>query len=984
MAAACVHAERLPVRKYTVADGLPANRIQKIKRDSRGFLWFATSEGLSRFDGYQFTNYTISDGLPNSHATDFLETRGGAYWVATANGLSRFYPTAPERAKFVAYRPHGMETAFYVRALLEDRNGAIWCGSERGLYRLNQNSELEAVDIGRGSSVRALLEDRRGAVWIGTEAGLCKRLPDGKTEWHTVNRGLPGNWVRALVEDRSGQLWVGTGNGLLRFGVFPGLYTTGGGLAHSEVESLLESSDGRLWVGTLMGLSVEANPQRRSYRPYTPTQGLTDSEISGLAEDLHGNLWIGTQGNGALQVVQDGFVSYTSQDGLASNRINSIIEDQAGDLYAITASGFLGISQYNGRGFSPVRPASWIKDKDWGWGTSQITLRDHNGEWWVHSFKGLVRFPKVNRLEDLSRTPPKAIYTTRNGLASNHILRLFEDSRGDLWIGATDPSALMRWDRASGVFHSYSHADGLPASFPDGSIGVPESFCEDRQGQVWIGFNPSGLARYSGKRLTFFSPAGGLPDGKILALHAARSGAIWIGSTRGGMARLDDPTANNPKFLRYTAEQGLSSNLVQCLTEDRWGRIYACTGRGVDRLEPGTGRFIHYGEADGLPAEPPESALCDRRGSLWFGTYGGLARLEPKEDRPVPPPSPFIRQLRIAEVRYPLSDLGETGVSGLTLSPGQNNLAIDFASLRFAYGDSLRYRYRLEGADRAWSELTDQRTVHYASLSPGTYRFLVEAVNAQGLTSPHPASIDFTIRPPIWQRWWFLASVAFVAACSSYALYRNRVAHLIALERVRTRLAADLHDEIGSGLAEIAILSEVAKPYAGAEGGALLAKMADRARSLRESMSDIVWAVDPRKDQLQDLLRRIRQTAFNLLESDGLRVALQAPPDDEIEKIGLGPDRRRQILLIFKEALTNIIRHAGAAEVKIEIRLKADTLELAIRDDGRGFDPATPGSGQGLSSLKRRAAGMGARLSVQSAPGMGTAIQLDVPLAGRR
>ena len=325
-----------------------------------------------------------------------------------------------------------------------------------------------------------------------------------------------------------------------------------------------------------------------------------------------------------------------------------------------------------------------------------------------------------------------------------------------------------------------------------------------------------------------------------------------------------------------------------------------------------------------------------------------------------------------------MSVLGESSITGLKLPAAQNNLRIEFASLHFASGEVLRYQYRLEGADADWSPPTDQRTVNYSSLSPGSYRFVVRAVNGEGLASPKDATIGFVILPPVWRRAWFIGLMMSALAAMLYAGHRYRVQQLLHLERIRTRLASDLHDDIGSGLAEIAILTDVAEVQPVAGGGELLRRAGDRARQLREAMSDIVWSVDPQHGNLIDLIGRVRQTVFSLMESNGTRVTFEAPVDPGA--VGLAPDRARHFLLITKEALTNVLRHADASEVSVILRLEHRTLSLEVRDDGCGFDPAETHAGMGLRNLRRRAAESGGELSVDSSPCRGTTVIFRLPV----
>jgi ligand-binding sensor domain-containing protein len=832
-----VSAAQLPVKTYTTADGLPRDNINCIVQDARGFLWFCTSEGLSRFDGYTFTNYGTEHGLPNRAVNSLLVSRRGIYWAGTGAGLFRLDPNSTPPQKFETVHFGSSEHARMVMSLAEDRSGTLWVGTYGGLYRLEAGkTALELVETGIPKRydgayvVQALLVDRRGTLWIVGE-GLYRRTPDGRT---TAWPGhLSGGPVLAICEDRQGRIWVGDNSALyrLKFNAGPndptvvGKYNKlKGGLPANRIVALLETSDGQFWAGGFGGLG-EYVPAADTFESYTMTEGLSDRIVTALAEDNEGNLWLGTDVGGVMKIARRGFTSYTQADGLGGTFIASIFVDQAGELCVVNSSGGKwSIDSFNGKRFNSSFPN--YAHTYFGWGWNQHAFQDHEGEWWVPTGQGLYRFGKASRAEQLAGRTPKAVYTTRDGLPGNDIFRLFEDSRGDIWIAnAGRPlERLTRWERATGSFRVYSAADGLP------QLQHPATaFAEDRSGQLWIGFYNGELARFRNGHFTLYSEADGLPAGQIQALHLDHTGRLWIASNHsvmttliptrgptgtsdhGGLGRIDNPREAKPRVVVYTTAEGLSNNSVLCLTEDRWGRIYAGTGQGVDRLDPSTGRIKHYTTADGLARGDTRVAARDRYGALWFGSLLGLSRLVPEPDRPVLPPPILVTGLQVRGVSRPLAEFGESTVSGLVLQPNQNQLRIEFVGLGFEPGERLRYQYRLEGADRDWSPPGEQRAITYASLRPGSYTFQVRALNVEGAVSPQPASVTFTVLAPVWQRWWFLSAAGIAASLLIYALYRYRLAQLLAVERIRTRIAIDLHDDIGSSLSQVAILSEVVR-----------------------------------------------------------------------------------------------------------------------------------------------------------------------------
>jgi signal transduction histidine kinase len=497
------------------------------------------------------------------------------------------------------------------------------------------------------------------------------------------------------------------------------------------------------------------------------------------------------------------------------------------------------------------------------------------------------------------------------------------------------------------------------------------------------------LVRRRDGRFERFTSADGVPNAAISSLFLDHAKRLWAASSESGLIRIDDPTAERPRFTVYTRAEGLSSNEVWCITEDRFHRIYAGTGRGLDRLDPATRRIEHFTQADGLAGGIVTAAHRDRQGRLWFVTSQGVSRFDPLPAREPSAPAIMISGLRVAGIAQSVSELGETTIRLLKLSSGQNNLSVDFFALNFGVGEVLKYQYRLEGADAGWSQPTQERTVNFASLAPGDYRLLARAVSSNGLTSQTPASVSFTILRPVWQRWWFLALAALGLGLTALAFYRSRVKRIVEHERMRTRIATDLHDDIGSSLSQIAILSEVSRRRVGPEQngvGESLAQIANTSRDLVDTMSDIVWAINPRRDRLSDLVQRMREFAGDVFTAREIEFSFRAPSDGQ--EVRLDADVRRQLYLIFKEAVNNAARHAQCAEAEIEFEVAQDRLLLRVRDNGRGFDPngdaSTGRNVNGLASMRERARAIGGKIEITSQPNLGTAIKLDLPLSPSR
>lgn len=1036
LAAAPAGAERLPVRSYATADGLAHDRVEQIFRDSRGFMWFCTMDGLSRFDGYEFKNYGTGEGLTSSRTSDIAETRDGSYWVATYDGVGRF-DTAPRArpngaggsAFFTHYAVGDSPSSNRVNDLYVDASGRLWAGTAAGLFVYFADGgagEFRRVELNAGGRPDEMLEvndiarDAEGSLWIATEHGLVRRTAEGRATRYDAPAEKSEGGLWAVLTDDRGRVWAGGGAGLLVFkpsesyGLDAGRrldaglpevagewrrLTAADGLGVDDVRSLFRSHDGHVWVGTRGGGLSEIDESGR-VRSFGAANGLSEVVLA-LSEDCEGHIWAGTPADGALKLSRRGLTSYGEADGLGSTEVVSIFEGGAGEVYVVTSG--LYVNRYDGGRFVAVRPRlpprllGPVKHLD-------PVIRDHAGDWWAATAEGVFRFPAVNRLEELARTPPVKVYTRSEGLADSNVNRIYEDARGDIWLGSyTPPLVLTRWERSTDTFHVYSAADGIPEQ------NFANAFASDADGTLWVGLHNGGVMRYRGGRFESFGAEAGIPGGIVLGLYADRARRLWVGTSGGGAARLDDTTSGRPRFVTVTKGDGLSSNMMRAFAEGGAGEFYVGTARGVDRF--GAGRVVHFTTDDGLPTGEVTAALRDSRGSLWFGTRGGLARLDPPApEQPLEAPPVFVSAVRVAGVAQPVPEVGAAEVGGLALDYAQRQLQVEFVGPGFGAGGRLRYQYMLEGLDREWGAPTEQRSVSYAHLAPGSYRFLVRAVTADGAAGGHAAVVAFRVVPPVWMRWWFVSLVALCLAALALAWWRLRRARraereraeaelrrakeerLAELERVRKRIATDLHDDIGSSLTQIAVLSEVARATAGA-GSEQLAQITAVSNELVESMSDIVWAINPKKDRLSDLTQRMRRFASDVFTARGVRFHFEAPPVSAADgDVRLGADLRREVFLIFKESVNNAVKHSGAARAEVEFRLEGGELLLRVTDDGRGFDATvaersgeyerTVGGrgGNGLRSLYKRAHELGGTYEVCSAPGAGTTVSLRVPL----
>jgi signal transduction histidine kinase/ligand-binding sensor domain-containing protein len=975
-----VCAEQLPVQTFTVSQGLLPGAVWHITEDRSGFLWFSTSAGLSRFDGFTFRNYGPADGLPSHTVCCFLERSNGERWVGTSHGICRYQPEQQAPARFACYSNPSGDSGSRINALLDGVGNQFWLNADDGIYRVQETQNGLSFELVLSTNqcpdIRSAIAASDGSLWAVIDGGVCRRLPSGKIERYGIS-GEP----TVILEVAGGELWIGTrlsGVLILKLSESSGKYEISRSLAHKnglaadDVTSLARTTSGQVWIGTREGLSLWDG---HSLRSYTRNNGLTNSYICYLYVSREGDLWAGTEGD-VMHIRHDGLVTLDDRDGLVFLR--SLLLTRSGEVVALDDQhkGRIRFNLWDGSRFHSFEPAYPSSIKDFGWGATHIAVEDHLGDWWIATSQGLLRFHKPVHLPDLATMAPVARYSTLDGLPTDNIYSIYEDGHGDLWIGCMPPGrqGMARWNRTQNRIESFEHSPELSPS------SVPSSFLDDDRGNLWIGFYGGGVVRYRYGHFSALGPDGG-PKGIVDALYQDSQGRLWGSSTGAGIFEIKDFNSNHPSYsiFRTAADVGSGASYLYLLESSSNGdKLYAgVTGVGVIEIDKNSGSARMFTRADGLAGEYLQAILRDPAGNLWFGMTQGLSIYRPSFSHPEPVPPVWIAGVSTGDEKKLVSDVGDLTVKAGEISPAQNRIEIQVGSVSLR--SPVRFQYRLEGASGGWSQPQEDRTFRFPNVRPGSYRFVVRALNRNNLPSSQTASVVFTILPPIWQRWWFETLAAIALLLLAYSAYRLRVRQLLAVERMRTRIASDLHDDIGAGLSQIAIHSEVLRQDSRGRPSASTQKLetiASTARALTASMSDIVWAINPRRDHLEDLVSRMRAFALDVCSAQGIELTFEAPEG------GMNPllatDARREILLIFKEAVNNAVRHSRATQLTIHLAMKHGSLLLSIHDNGSGFDPSGANSGHGVWSMKERAARIGAQLDITSTSREGTCIELEL------
>jgi signal transduction histidine kinase/streptogramin lyase len=715
-------------------------------------------------------------------------------------------------------------------------------------------------------------------------------------------------------------------------------------------------------------------------------------EIRSITEDREGNIWVGTSGAGLDRLSPRALQLYGTENGLPFEAVQSVCEDADSNLWVVAQNGFLARQS----------DKNWLlanTNINWPGGQASCVTADGAGNVWIGTANsGLYQWDGDKYLS-IRKT---------NGLVSDKVWTLMADSIGNLWISLSSPTCVERL--RAGKFQKFD--------LPPGSH-VVRAMVEDAAHAVWMGTEDGRLLKVEGDVLRDETPRALTRLVPIRCLQATADGSLWIGYAGAGVGCLKDG-----RYGQVGAEQGLSDDFISQIVPDDFGRLWFAGNKGIfeaqeqelEKIVQGQSAHVQpviFGKNEGLPSLQANfgygpSSLRTRDGRICFSMLTGLAVVAPANVS-VNPISPPVLIERVSVDGQRLSFPGYNQLLGdelitsnrfrasrnLEIPPRHRELKISFAALTFTAPQNIRLRYQLEGYDQQPVETTE-RSVTYAQISPGRYRFHVTACNNSGVWNETGATLDFIVDPFFWQTWWFRAGtfLAFAAATIAIIYYVSvrrlhrklwRLEQESAVEKDRARIARDLHDDLGAHLSQIAMLSELAqtdmeKP---AQARKHIDQIFRNARLLTRSLDEIVWAVNPKNDTLDRFVGHVCQFAPEFLRAADIRCRLDMPMD--LPAIQLASNVRHQLYLGFKESLHNIVKHANASEVWLRLNVTSDTIIFVIEDNGRGFETSLPPKADedGLINLRERMKEIGGRFEQQSKPGTGTRTTFIAPIHGK-
>lgn len=983
---------QLSYHHWTTENGLPSNTLLHLLQTHDGYIWIGTARGVARFDGIRFKVFAdellFEDGDLRCH--DLVEDTEGRVWIRLAAGLVS-YDQGIFR-KYPANSPPLAGTA--IQTMIASSRGGLWIGTRAaGLIRFHDGRFTRRFKTENGlarSWVGILREDANQRLWIGageTFAGipeLWQRLDPETGTFTPLNDiiGQPLDGVTDIRPGAQGELWIGRENELLCFTnghlrafPYPMIGVTG------NPGRVVQTDRGEVWFSPPRSEKL-IHFANGLFRSFGMEEGLADDDIRPLLWDREGNLWIGYGGGGLQRLTPRSVTSFfqTTADGHSRRQVDSISEGPDSVIWLGTWAGLLRLEKDAVREFLP--PVKGHFD-------AHPVLADHSGQVWlgVRDY-GLLRLESNEIVRVLEADDGRKKWTVRV---------LFEDSQERLWVGSD--SGLL--EKTGDDFVRYTTRDGLLDEDIRGIREAPDH-------ALWIGTHSGGLHRYHQGKFQCLTTRDGLLSNEANPLLVENDGTLWV-RTPLGLNRV----RTGAKVDCVTERHGLPDADVFCLLDDGAGYYWANCVRGIFRVRKADlhavadGKqdrlfCVSYGEAEGASSaegngEVQPNATRTSDGKMWFSTTRGVAMIDPARliKREVPPIVLIEEALADDQLVFLDGSLTRPSPDGksastLRLPPRRSHgLEIRYTANSFVAPEKVRFRYRLEGADGQWRDAGARRTAFYTGLEPGAYRFSVEASNREGTWSAQSAELAFIVEPLVIQRRWFpwFCGLMLLAGGAALALWRLRWQRrvLIAeknatIERERTRIARDLHDDLGTALTGLALELDVIRRDSAKEAASYrrLGQSAQRTRQLAERMREVVWAVNPRCDTVASLASYLEQQTVHFLNSDGISGRLDFP--EEIPESPIDAETRHQLTLAVREALTNVVRHSRATEVTLKMRLEEEILLVEVADNGRGFH-VDPQPGHGLHNMQHRFDTISGEFICHSAPGGGTVISFRVPLS---
>lgn len=989
--------------KVGLKEGLPSGTGPlSIIQDSLGFIWFPVLGGVSKYDGYKFNSYKIFIGpkdttyLPEIFCV--FEDNNNELWVAGKNILGKY-----DRGKdnFFCYKivDSNTETSLpSVNSIKEGKNSILWLSTyEKGLFSFDKNSlkfkqynhEIVNNNSINSDTLSDIVIDDNGSIWISFfTKGLCKFEPEENqftrfSNSNYQNNNILSDSIHALFKDKSGKIWIAFRNQKIAEidpnNHYINYFRINGDNVNPTaiITKIYVDDSGMVWIGTYReGLILFDRGKNKftSIKNKNENPANTINYAYSIYQDKSGLIWIGDlEAIHTYSPFSQTFVNYSDNELFIHSINNAGIQDikssNNSDLWLATTNGLYKWERSINKFKHFLNDPNPKRDpKQYGSNSVSSIYFDRKGSLWAATFSGLYKFDTATMNFIIFKHDPN----DSTSIGPDGPDNIYEDSNGNFWV-STDYT-IDKFNRESEAFKHYK-------------ISTVRSFFEDSEGVLWACSGSRGIYRYNRYKDLFEEFYNEKSFRGFSMIEEDNNKDLWASSFYSGINYFDEKTF---KYKSYSSESGFQSGFVNNLIKDNSGMLWLTTRLGISRFDTERKQFRHFGEAEGLKIRDflTTSVYKSSDGQILIGGKNGLVSFYPKPLN-ITIPSITFTDFKIHNYSVVPSDTSVLKQSiniaeDLILSHKDNSFAFEFASLDFNDPSKNQYSFKLDGFDEEWSKPSTDRSVNYTNLNPGEYVFRVRGSNDDGIWNDDGRSIKITVNPPWWKTWWFTASWIVIAASLFGGTIRlisvqklkkklNLIKQQQAIEKERMRISKDMHDEIGSSLTRITLLSEIAKNKIGDYEE--LTKITKASREVVNNMDEIVWAINPKNDSLDNLVAYILQFAQEYLENTGIDSKFNFP--EYIPQIPLLSDVRHNIFLTVKESLNNIVKHSGATEVWIELMVYPQKFEFIINDNGKGinFDQIDRFS-NGLNNMRKRIEEISGYIMIESEGG--TSIRISM------
>ena len=977
---------------YSIENGLSQSVVLDIVQDKNGFLWFATQDGLNRFDGYEFKVFknirndstSISDNWINAIAVG----KNNCLWLATeSGGVCRFDLKTQTSENFKAVK--GKEAFLQnniIRDILEDKKGNLWVATWGGgvsvlrngtnrfeTYRNSKENRNSVSD----DFVRAIYEDENGTIWVGTKIGLGKFNSDSKSFENIYSDGknktsLTENFITAIFKDSKQRLWVGTREGLnvssddgKTFRQIKPDSKNNSSINDKVILTIYEDSNHNIWIGTYSGGLNKLVGGEESFEILKNSENepnsLSGNYVRTIYEDHTGLLWVGTWGNGLnkinLKPYKFKHVS-VSVNGLNHKFVRSFFEDKNGSLWIGTLGGGINIIDSKTGKYGYLKNIPEIKNTI---SNNDIysMVSDKNGQIWIGTNSGLNSYnPETKKIKRYLKNTPELPQLTDDVIRS-----VVSDKSGNIWIG--NRSGIIFYDTDKKLFTTFK-VDSLP-----NPVNVSQLLISSTN-ELWVSVRDNGVFRFSlapTPKIISHYTGNSISHNNVLCMYEDSSSDIWLGTASG----LNKIETKSGIIRQFSKKDGLPNDVIYGMAESENGILWISTNSGLSRFDPNRkdiwgSHFRNYDLSDGLQSNEfnTGSVFKSESGELFFGGINGYNRFYPSEikDNLNVPPVVFSNTKILDHIILPKNPEGEN-LNEIVYHYDDKIFSFEMASLDFTRPEKNQYAYKLSGFDSDWNFSGNRRFANYTNLDPGTYSLQIMGSNNDGIWNQNGETIQIKVIPPFWMTWWFRILLVLLVVVIPVLIYVNRIQKLLELERLRVRIASDLHDDVGGSLTKISLHADLINAGVNPEKlNSNLETISSLSREVIRTMSDIVWAIDARNDTAGNMIDRMRDFAAGILNEKNISLKFEVSGLESSKKVSV--DTRQNLYLILKEAVNNSVKYSEATEVKIIINQSDGKFSMSIADNGKGISGVKNKTGHGLGNIQMRSERLAAKVEMKT------------------